>query len=600
MSIHWKFLSVFAFLVAFSAQTSARELWVDKDSRGGVCNDSRGAVQVTKATPLCSLGAAADMVVPGDLVRVRGGVYSETHQCRNCEYRAVLQLVKAGTAAQWIRWAAEPGETVILEGSGSSTVGLRIVRAGGVDPSFNEVNGFQIRRFSRDCIALQEVPDIRLIGLDVSQCTHGAVELHQAQRVTLERSRIHDNATNGWTSAVDLWQCKDGNRIAGNVIWNNSDNPTQGGDTEGHGIILDTCSNSAGSVIENNLIFNNEGYCLTIHNSNGGIIRNNVCYRNAMRQQDSGEINTRANNVSIYNNIVVPRADKYALTIQYPGSTGIDPRTISENNNLLHVSESANAVVWGDSAGTLARYRSQNGRGWGTQTIAADPRFADPAAFNFRLQAGSPAIDKGNTAQGAPKDFDGQPRPQGAATDIGAYEISSGPTLAGSFYYSTAAVNLTAVGTRDWAKWPNYIRKAGVAAQISNFTVIGTNAPRIYSTDPRVISWSDGIPTAAASDRSGVQIGGTGSGFQITAPAGIGVRTLRIYVGGWRTVGSLSAQLSDNSVPIYVQPQGSVNDPYDLVYTLTYRAKSDGQRIVVKWVQVSGTGTITLQAATLQ
>jgi len=600
MRVHWKFLSVFAFLVAFSSQTSARELWVDKDSRGGVCSDSRGAVSVTKATPLCSLGAAADMVAPGDVVRVRGGVYSETHQCRNCEYRAVLQLIKAGSATQWIRWVAEPGETVVLQGSGSSTIGLRIVRAGGIDPSFNEVNGFQIRNFSRDCIALKEVPDIRLIGLDVSRCTHGAVELHYAQRVTLERSRIHDNATNGWTSGVDLWNCKDGNRIVGNVIWNNSDDPTDGGDTEGHGIIMDYCANSNGTVIENNLVFNNEGYCIRVFHTNGAIVRNNVCYRNGLRQEDSGEIGIQANKVSIYNNVVVPRSGKFALGIQYSGSGfSVDPATISENHNLFHVSEGASSVAWANSAGTLAQYRSQNGRGWGTQTFAADPRFVDPAAFNFRLQAGSPAIDKGNSAEGAAKDFDGQPRPQGTAADIGAYEVSSGPTLAGSMYFSSAPVNLSATGTRDWAKWPNYIRKANVTPQISNFAVVGTGAAAIYNSDARVLSWSDGTPTAAASDRSGVKIG-PGKGYQITAPAGIGVRTLKIYVGGWLAVGKLTAQLSDNSVPVYVSVQGNAAGSYDAVYTLTYRAKSDGQRIVVNWVHSSGTGTVNLQAATLQ
>jgi len=398
---------------------------------------------------------------------------------------------------------------------------------------------------------------------------------------------------------VDLWRCQGGNSITGNVIWNNSDDPTDGGDTEGHGIIMDSCPNSNGSVIENNLLFNNEGYCIRVYHTNGAVVRHNVCYRNGVRQEDSGEIAIQANNVSIHNNIVVPRSGKLALGMQFSGSNfSVDPSTIREDNNLLHVSDSAMSVAWGDSAGSVSQYRSQNGRGWGSQTFAGDPRFVDPASINFRLQAGSPAVDKGNMAQGAPKDFDGQPRPQGSATDIGAYEATSGPTLAGSMYFSSAAVNLTAKGKRDWAKWPNYVRKASGGAQIGNATVVG-GAANIYNADARVFSWSDGTPTIAASDRSGLKIG-AGKSHQITAAAGIGTRTLRVYVGGWKAVGRLTAQLSDNSVPVYVSVQGDPAGAYDAVYKLTYRAESDGQRIIVKWAHDSGTGSVNLQAATLQ
>ena len=54
--------------------------------------------------------------------------------------------------------------------------------------------------------------------------------------------------------------------------------------------------------------------------------------------------------------------------------------------------------------------------------------FANPAERNFRLKAGSPAIDAGVWLDGVPAlDAEGQPRPQGAAPDAGAYEFAAAP-----------------------------------------------------------------------------------------------------------------------------------------------------------------------------
>jgi hypothetical protein len=55
---------------------------------------------------------------------------------------------------------------------------------------------------------------------------------------------------------------------------------------------------------------------------------------------------------------------------------------------------------------------------------SGNPNFVDPAAGNFRLQAGSLAINSGSAAVTTVTtiDHDGVGRPQGSAVDIGAYE----------------------------------------------------------------------------------------------------------------------------------------------------------------------------------
>lgn len=56
-----------------------------------------------------------------------------------------------------------------------------------------------------------------------------------------------------------------------------------------------------------------------------------------------------------------------------------------------------------------------------------DPLFVGASGGDFGLQAGSPALDKGETfAQEVPTDFTGRARPEGTAYDLGAFE-GAGP-----------------------------------------------------------------------------------------------------------------------------------------------------------------------------
>lgn len=87
-------------------------------------------------------------------------------------------------------------------------------------------------------------------------------------------------------------------------------------------------------------------------------------------------------------------------------------------NNLFYATVPGGAVPLGDtrpSGSSFVEYGN---------LFDVDPVFADAAAYDFRLQSSSPAIDKGLDLRslGVTTDFAGTVRPKGAAYDMGAYE----------------------------------------------------------------------------------------------------------------------------------------------------------------------------------
>lgn len=152
-------------------------------------------------------------------------------------------------------------------------------------------------------------------------------------------------------------------------------------------------------------------------------------------------------------------------------------------------------------------------------------------------------------------------------------------TLTGSNVVSSASVNLSAVGTLDWARWPGYTHK-GTA--ISDVTTKGWL--KSYSGDARLIG-----------NNSGIKTGGVGASFTFTVAATTAERTLTYYIGGWNSTGKITATLAGATT--YTTTFSS-SASYSRVITLKYRADS-ATTLRVTYTQTAGTGTISMQAAAL-
>jgi hypothetical protein len=179
--------------------------------------------------------------------------------------------------------------------------------------------------------------------------------------------------------------------------------------------------------------------------------------------------------------------------------------------------------------------------------------------------------------------------------------VAVGGSITGSGNSSAANVNLSSEGIVDWVHWGDtpLVRKAGVSAQIGNYTIVGTGPALNYNNDPRLLNWTDGAPVTASADNNGIYVNSVQNGFSFTVPADTNPRTLIVHVGGWFSGGTLTAHISDQSASDYVDVTVPATGPYDRNYTITYTAASAGQTLTVSWVMSSGTGNVTLNAAAL-
>jgi hypothetical protein len=174
-------------------------------------------------------------------------------------------------------------------------------------------------------------------------------------------------------------------------------------------------------------------------------------------------------------------------------------------------------------------------------------------------------------------------------------------------------VDLTKEGTIDWAHWgfgssSDFDRKANGNDLISNHALINTITTMQYGDGRVGYKWNDGQgnfgqhANSMGPSTTGVYVLGNGSGASISVPADATPRHVRLYVGGFKSVGSVQVQLSDGSVPAYEDHSyGSVNDRYNVTYDVEYQGSGPNQVLQLSWTMFSGDsqGNVTLQSATL-
>jgi hypothetical protein len=401
--VFWRkavFPAIFAFFIFISSAYAATYYVATNGSDSG--SGSEGA-------PFRTIAYAVKKMVAGDTTYVRGGTYNEK----------LIMFSKSGTASAPIKLLNAPGETPVINF--------------GVNASNRLVHRIELNAPGAEAT----IGWITIEGFELGYGYDG-IKFYNAHDITIRRNWIHHAIGQGilGTGKNIL--------IDRNVISHNGDSKLD------HGMYI-TGSNY---VITNNLIYANGSYGLQVAGypwdmseyggggrpfsghggrpdpsyagASGWLIANNTFAYNGssgivLWQRDT--VNNRIINNIFYENSVNARSGSSPQGINFYGTSGGN----TVDNNLFYASGAGGAAAMGGKEGWQNKYT-----GSGNIINTANPNFEGASATisgvpNFKLNPGSPAIDKGQSLSQVTWDHAGGKRPFGAAFDIGAYEFGSPP-----------------------------------------------------------------------------------------------------------------------------------------------------------------------------
>ncbi len=325
------------------------------------------------ARPFQTVQHAADVVNPGDMVIVRNGVYTGSSS-------AVVSIGRGGSAGNLVVFKSQNKWGAVLDGQNNYSGTVVEISA-----NYVRVEGFEVKGSNHYGVdPSTSTHDIEIAGNNIHDvgryCESSGIGLSAidaySDNLIIEGNWVHD---------IGRFAAGENGCQPGNDYWMNHD----------HGVYNGRGTNV---IIRNNVFYNiTRGWGIQRYGSTVDqlyIVNNTFAFPNPNRD---GQIILAATTTNLYiqNNI-------FYLPGQNVG--------ISGTSSGAHIDHNL-------STGTVG------GGGTGSNIENTDPKFVNPSALDFRLQAGSPAIDAGAILSMVLNDFLGIIRPQGAGYDIGALEF---------------------------------------------------------------------------------------------------------------------------------------------------------------------------------
>lgn len=413
-----------------------------------------------------------------------------------------------------------PGQPITIRATGSAAV----------------VTVTTDRPDNRDTIFITFSDWIVVDGLRASNANRAAVRIDQSHHVTVRNGVFANNGTWGiFTDFSDDTLLED-NTCSGSVgehgiyVSNSSDRPIVRGNhlfgnsraglhmngdlsAGGDGII-------SGGLVENNVIHGNGvggGAGINMDGVHDTIVRNNLLYdnhatgivafredgaqgprglqvlHNTVDQASNGrwalQIFDTTGAILVHNNVLYNR-HAFRGSLNYGNATDV-ANTDSDYNVLDRISPDGDATIF-----SLAQWQAM---GHEPHSVVPGPLaalFVNANGGDYHLPAGSPAVDRGITLPGVPVDIEGNPRPQGASSDAGAYERAGAPL-------PTLAIADTGVPEGDAGTTPASFTVTLSAAAAQNVTVAyatangSATAPSDYTAASGTVTFAPGQTTRA-------------------------------------------------------------------------------------------------------
>ena len=336
----------------------------------------------TRARPWRTIQKALDTLRPGETALVRAGTYTQS-----------LVMHRAGTAKAPITVRAYPGERPVVHPGGSGTM----------DYPLRITAGSAYFRFSGFVVEEAPLHTTMNIWISDGQRTSGPAPTHHIEISGCEIRR-------GTGTGVLVSPNTEVVQLIGNIVHDNGD-----GSRQAQGIYFQ----GHDGLIANNLVYHQtNGFGIQVRGNypdpdtvaqipaRNVIVTNNTVAGNSLSGilvENTAERTTVVNNISAFN-----------------GSHGVVGYDNGSGSVLLGNVVRRN-LAWGNRSGGFGN----DGRAvidFSGGNRVANPRFVDAVRRDYRLRAGSPALNRALAAYAPGFDLRGRSRFRHANPDLGALE----------------------------------------------------------------------------------------------------------------------------------------------------------------------------------
>lgn len=431
----------------------------------------------------CSLQAALDAAVDGDIIYMAGGIYTSTNTGPSTAiavitksisllggWNGLLTKLPIRNPDTWITTldGEDQRRGIYLKGSSSAPItprveGVRVTRGNG--GSFG--GGIYVRYAAatvEDCHVFENTVSTTGGGIlvmdgdgsvlaenqiytNTSSWHGGGIHIASSDSVAVMSSTIRGNtADEGGGIYVDSTP---GTVLAGNTLYTNTATTGNGGGIVLYGssgsaltgnTLLDNLALMGGGIyvqgshdvtmasntIQQNRATGGPGGGLYVNSCTGFTLVNAFVVDNQCFSQGAG-IRVNASTAHLLHTTVARNTGDSGIHIGN-SSTAWLTNTILVSHTIGIETDAASAATLNDTlwgAGAWANGTDTQGPSITTSAdVWGDPQFVNPGGGNYRILGASAAVNAGLPAFAVQDDVDGNPRPDCVAWDLGAYEYS--------------------------------------------------------------------------------------------------------------------------------------------------------------------------------